>query len=992
MKYLLSIFSVIYISTVSSQAYFQQEVNYTISVKLDDKNHSLSGFESFEYVNNSPDTLHFMYVHLWPNAYKNSKSALAMQLSAGGNEILTRASDSIIGFIDSLDFRVNNQQARWSFHDEHIDIAKVEFNSPLLPGEQCTVETPFKVKLPSGKISRLGHIGQSYQITQWYPKPAVYDAEGWHEMPYLNQGEFFSEFGSFDVSITLPENYVVGATGDLQTQSEIEFLDQKAEATEEKVANLDTMNVVDRRNKTPFPASSEKMKTIRYTQNNVHDFAWFADKRYDVLKGEVELPNSGRKVTSWAMFVPQNINLWQKAIEYINDGTYYYSKWNGDYPYNQVTAVDGTISAGGGMEYPTVTVIGNTGSAQGLETVIVHEVGHNWFYGILGSNERAHGWMDEGLNTLNEVRYFMTKYPDNEALADNIPLFDFHGLHYHDQNDLLYRTLQSTGLDQPIETHSACYSSTNYGIVMYQKTGLVFDYLRHYLGDERFDKAMQAYYTKFEFKHPQPEDFQKVLETTLNEKLDWVFEDLIKTTKRIEARLGRVKDLGDTFEVTVHNVGSVKGPIPVALMKGDEIIQLKWTKPGEKTTTLSMKGNGDQIMIDPLRVVPELSRQNNLWRKEGLIGKWEPLKLNLITSYNRPEKTNMHIIPLILGNSNDKLMLGIALHNYSIAPGRFNYFLAPMYSFGRNNASGIGNISYSFHQAKLNNGKIGLSLTSFKDESSLDDNRSFFAAASPYVRFDFSNKAKGYPFKHMVLLQGLAKQTRRASFYLREYGAFASWNTIWKKGRNQFSSNVRTDYIFNENTNESVGRVMGSATYSYDYMAARDWKGMIRIRSFLGYNFLFDVNNLGSEYRYGIPLNGMNGAQDAFVEEFFFNRSSTSHRANNRGGFYSGSDFGVADTWMQTNSLFFGIPTPQIILGQIGVFGNYGFFENNGTQYTPYALGVGYEIGDLFGLYYAIAQSDNLNSGYASSVFGQQIRITLNIDLFNSGLLQKVYQ
>ena len=129
-----------------------------------------------------------------------------------------------------------------------------------------------------------------------------------------------------------------------------------------------------------FPESSEKMKTIRYTQSRVHDFAWFADKRYKVLKGEVELPNSNRNVTTWAMFTPRNSNLWKDAIEYINDGTYYYSKWNGDYPYNQVTAVDGTISAGGGMEYPNVTVIGNTGNAMALEVVIVHEVGHNWFY------------------------------------------------------------------------------------------------------------------------------------------------------------------------------------------------------------------------------------------------------------------------------------------------------------------------------------------------------------------------------------------------------------------------------------------------------------------------------------------------------------------------------------------------------------------------------------------------------------------------------------
>jgi len=206
-------------------------------------------------------------------------------------------------------------------------------------------------------------------------------------MPYLNQGEFYSEFGSFDVSITLPKNYVVGATGDLvDGEEELAFLnelDVQTRASTETVSN-------------DFPASSEEMKTLRYKQNKVHDFAWFADKRWKVLKDEVTLPNSGKVVTTWSMFTPENDSLWRASPEYLKDAIHYYSLWNGDYPYNQVTAVDGTISAGGGMEYPNVTVIGSNGNALELETVIVHEVGHNWFYGIWDRmNARMLGWMKE---------------------------------------------------------------------------------------------------------------------------------------------------------------------------------------------------------------------------------------------------------------------------------------------------------------------------------------------------------------------------------------------------------------------------------------------------------------------------------------------------------------------------------------------------------------------------------------------------------------------
>ena len=651
MKYHLLIVLCLFLSTSFTQEYFQQEVNYKIVVSLDDKQDILRGKEQFEYINNSKDELSYIYIHLWPNAYKNGKTALAQQLKSKGNEILINAPDSIKGYIDSLDFKVDGENTDWNFHPDHIDIAKITLNNPLKPGESCLVSTPFKVKIPSGQISRLGHVGESYQITQWYPKPAVYDVDGWHEMPYLNQGEFYSEYGSFDVSITLPENYVVGATGDLQTQSEIDFLNERAIEGEKKIAELNAVKKVNQRSATPFPASSKSLKTIRFTQDKVHDFAWFADKRYFVLKGEVELPNTGRKVTSWAMFVPQNIELWKDAIEYINDGTYYYSKWNGDYPYNQVTAVDGTISAGGGMEYPNVTVIGNTRSAKSLEAVIVHEVGHNWFYGIMGSNERVHGWMDEGLNTLNEMRYFVNKYPEYEALAETVPFIDFHGLNYHDQNDLFYRTLQFTGLDEPIETHSACFGSANYGVVMYQKTGLVFEYMRHYLGDEKFDKAMMTYFDRFSFKHPQPHDLKKIFEEVTNENLDWLFDELINTTKRVEARLGKVKKNETGFEVTVHNSGKTKGPIPVALLSGGDIVDMKWLKPGQTKSTLHLKGEGDKVMIDPLRKVPELSRQNNMWRADGLIKKWEPFKLKPFIGYNWSDQSqcpHANCVPSIL--------------------------------------------------------------------------------------------------------------------------------------------------------------------------------------------------------------------------------------------------------------------------------------------------------------------------------------------------------
>ncbi|MDX1351228.1 MAG: hypothetical protein R3279_13315, partial [Putridiphycobacter sp.] len=179
-----ALFVCIFVAYTSySQTYFQQEVNYTIKVSLNDKTHTLSGYEEFTYTNNSSTTLDFLYIHVWPNAYKNNETALAKQLYDMKNMALQDASTENRGYIDSLDFKVNGEQADWQFDEAHIDIVKLRLSTPLAPGETITVSTPFKVKIPDGSISRLGHVGESYQITQWYPKPAVFDNDGWHQMP-----------------------------------------------------------------------------------------------------------------------------------------------------------------------------------------------------------------------------------------------------------------------------------------------------------------------------------------------------------------------------------------------------------------------------------------------------------------------------------------------------------------------------------------------------------------------------------------------------------------------------------------------------------------------------------------------------------------------------------------------------------------------------------------------------------------------------------------
>ena len=467
-------------SSLLAQHYFQQEVNHRINVRLNDKSHTLSAFEEIEYINNSPYSLDTIYFHLWPNAYESSFSALGRQKLADGDIDFHFSNAESKGYIDSLDFHVDGVKAQFEYHKSHLDIGYLILNTPVLAGGKVMITTPFRVKIPDAAFSRLGHVGESYMITQWFPKPAVYDRKGWHPMPYLNQGEFYSEFGTYDVSISVPKNYVVGATGDLQNQGELDFLNQLDEDTRDKIKQkkLTNKRLTENEDST-FPPSAKEFKTLNYTQKNIHDFAWFADKRFHVLKSSVLLPKSKRTVITWALFTDQEASLWANANEYLDSAIYYYSLWNGDYPYNQVTAVDGTIAAGGGMEYPNVTVIGQSGSAENLEMVIVHEVGHNWFYGILGSNERDHPWLDEGLNSFNDTRYIEKKYPGaNLSLMFGgvgpklMKSFGLNDLNYRSIHEYSYLLNARRNLDQPIELNSKSYTPANYGAMVYNKQHL----------------------------------------------------------------------------------------------------------------------------------------------------------------------------------------------------------------------------------------------------------------------------------------------------------------------------------------------------------------------------------------------------------------------------------------------------------------------------------------------------------------------------------------
>ena len=835
---------------LSAQEYFQQEANYTIDVALDDEAHTLKGNEYIEYTNNSANDLDFLWFHIWPNAYKENTTALFQQDLEDGSKKGYYATKQEKGFINGLDFKVNGERVRWDYHPDHIDICKLILNKTLKAGGSIQISTPFFVKIPDAKFSRLGHVDQSYMITQWYPKPAVYDIDGWHPMPYLNQGEFYSEFGSFDVSITLPSNYTVGATGDLQNPEEIARLNKLAAITDTITNFSDDMS---------FPFSDLSTKTLRYIQSNVHDFGWFADKRFHVLKGEVELPHSKEKVALWTMFTNNEADLWKNSIEYMHDAVYYYSLWNGDYPYKHCSAVDGTIAAGGGMEYPNVTVIGEMSNAISLDEVITHEVGHNWFYGILGSNERDHPWMDEGLNSHNEMRYMRHKYPDYNMITGNLSKFikktfdleDYTNKHIY--GEMGYFMNVWTGKDQPIELHSAEYTGMNYGGIVYSKTAIVFDYLMAYLGEETYDKCMRAYFKKWQYKHPQPKGLRIVFEQVTGKDLSWFFEDIINTTKQLDYAIVDIKKETKDLLITLKNTGEINGPVIISGIKDGKSMTPIWIEGFEdKKTVRYFNGDYDNIRIDHNGEMPETNRNNNIIKTKGLFKTCEPLKLQVVGSFYHPEKTQVFFHPMMNYNIYNKHSFGLKIYNRFLPKGGFSYKIVPLYSSGTKDLTGEANLVYTkysqtsiFHKLRL----------------SIDAKKYMYDYDKEYTR----------------IMPKLDIQLKKPTL------------------RSKIDNYLSASYVYLEKENETLGFIKGKYTYAnartfnpyslhakiekgeqYNKVHAIVYlekdlnkKKKLNLRGYLGY-----VNTTNEKYN--LKMSAWNGSDDYMFSERTFSRSKSS--------------------------------------------------------------------------------------------------------------------
>ncbi|MBX2945526.1 MAG: M1 family metallopeptidase [Cyclobacteriaceae bacterium] len=600
----LSLFLLFVISITATMAQdfrWQQRAEYTMDVRLDVKTHKVTGTQKLVYYNNSPDTLSKVYYHLYFNAFQpgsmmDVRSRNILDPDGRVTDRISKLKDEEIGYQRIQSLKQDGKDI--NFHVEGT-ILEVTLAKPILPKGKATFDMKFESQVPiqirrSGRNSREGI---AYSMTQWYPKMAEYDFQGWHAYQYVAR-EFHGVWGDFDVKITLDPSFIIGGTGKLQNADKVGYGYEKPGV------------------KVTRPAGE---LTWHFLAKNVIDFAWTADPDY---VHEIAQVPDGTEVHFFYQPGEKTTENWKKLKDYTVKHFEFMNKTFGKYPYEVYSVLQG---GDGGMEYPMCTLITGERSLNSLVGVMAHEVAHSWYQAVLASNESLYAWFDEGF----------ADFATNESMA---LLFDEKNPHGGSYNG--YFSLVRSGLQEPMNQHADHFTTNRaYGISAYNMGTVFLHQLKYIIGDANFYKGMRRYYNAWKFKHPEPNDFIRIMEKTSGLQLKWYMTYWVNTTKRIDYGIKNVVADNEATFVTLERIGEFPMPVDLMITYADGSKELFYiplnetlgNKPAEDTTlarveletwpwvnpTYTLKINKPakgiaKLEIDPSLRMADIDRKNNV--------------------------------------------------------------------------------------------------------------------------------------------------------------------------------------------------------------------------------------------------------------------------------------------------------------------------------------------------------------------------------------------
>lgn len=585
--------------------YWQNHADYDIKASLDTGSKTLTGSLKLRYTNNSPDTLRFIWLQMEQNAFadKSLNSFIFPQESRfgargfEGGDIVDRF-DQLLGAKRVAVKRRPNET-----------VMKVDLAEPLAPGKMATFDVAWHFLVPEHGADRMGRDGSLYELAQWYPRVNVYDdLRGWNTEPYLGQGEFYLEYGDFTVDITVPAGYIVASTGTLLnpravlTPAQITRLAQAIKsATPVNIVTLDEIKSGAARPK------ATGMLTWKFSAKKVRDVAWAASPEY------LWDASGWNGILAQAFYRPSAIDPWKDAADQTRMSLEEYSTRWYKYPWPQMSAVEGPIS---GMEYPMLVMEAKSNDKYDLYNVVTHEIGHNWFPMLVGSNERVYMWQDEGFNT------FINSFSEAKR--------------YPEKGDQMTRALEERqnvegamkmGVDVPIDVMPDRIDPRLLGLAAYVKPSVGLQLLRQeIMGPAAFDDAFRTYIERWAYKHPSPADFYRTMEDVGGKRLDWFWREWFKENPHFDQAIDTVVTSNapnGSKVVTVVYGNRARGVLPIhaRFTYSDGSVE-NYDYPAEVWSTNTMHYmrrytiTGKtlvRIELDPDKRLVDVDRSNNVW-------------------------------------------------------------------------------------------------------------------------------------------------------------------------------------------------------------------------------------------------------------------------------------------------------------------------------------------------------------------------------------------
>lgn len=588
---------------LDAQGYWQQKVDYKMTVDLDHTNHQYTGKQTLTYFNQSPEEITQVYYHLYFNAFQpgsamDERSQNIEDPDPRVGSRISKLSPAEQGFLHVKSLKMDGKAVTFV---ENETILEVTLPKAIPAGGKAVFEMEFngQVPLQIRRSGRNNNEGIDYSMSQWYPKMCEYDEDGWHPNPYIGR-EFYGIWGDFDVQITMDKSYMIGATGELTNAAEIGKGFTKDET---KVKPLPGNKLV------------WKWKAI-----NVHDFVWAADP--DFVHDQIQVPD-GPMLHFFYQADPSYVDNWKKLPEFTSKAFQDLSKHFGKYPYPVYSVIQG---GDGGMEYPMATLITGNRKLPSLVGVTVHEAAHSWYQGVLATNESLYPWMDEGF----------TSYASAEVMDQ---LFASATATPHDNAYADYISLATDGKEEVLSTHADHYHTNHaYGSASYSKGEVYLAQLGYIVGEEMLDKIILKYFETWKFKHPDANDFIRVAEKESGMVLDWYNEYFVNTTKTIDYAIGGFLSDDKKTEVVIQRKGLMPMPLeveviyadqsrelfymPLDIMRGEKksngysgkwtlMNDVNWVKENIVITINKPSKEIESITIDPTDTMADIDRANN---------------------------------------------------------------------------------------------------------------------------------------------------------------------------------------------------------------------------------------------------------------------------------------------------------------------------------------------------------------------------------------------